>query len=298
MSDDKQGMRWKVTKAVRASNLPAPARHIMLTLADIADVGTAEIPERWTPSLTVLARETGLGRSTVAAHLRTLEADGWVVRTRPTTASALAQGERTRYQLKVPADASPVAELGQEEASPAEGLPSPAPGQASPAQGLPSPAPGHRVRSSSDPLTSSDLSSSATPPMPTEEPREDVERICNYLAEWVVKNGSRRPTITKKWHTEARLLIDKDGKSIEEIREVIAWSQRDEFWKANILSMPTLRKQYDRLKLASQRGQSGPASPTRATGANRHVDDITPEQRAARNPFANAIRASQAGVAK
>jgi hypothetical protein len=65
MADAGVPARWRVTRAVRGSTLPAPAKLIMLVLADVADVGTAEIPPNRTPSLTVLARETGLGRSTV-----------------------------------------------------------------------------------------------------------------------------------------------------------------------------------------------------------------------------------------
>jgi hypothetical protein len=137
-------MRWKVTKAVRASNLPAPARLVMLVLADVAEVGTAEIPEKFTPSLTVLANETGLARSTVASHLKDLEAAGWITRIRPATAKALARGERTRYQLSIP-ETSPVDELVQE-----EDQPSPAPGQPSPGAGPASPGAGHRNRSTSD----------------------------------------------------------------------------------------------------------------------------------------------------
>ncbi|EEP73526.1 hypothetical protein MCAG_03853 [Micromonospora sp. ATCC 39149] len=87
--------------------------------------------------------------------------------------------------------------------------------------------------------------------------RIDVERVCTYLAEWIVKNGSKRPTITKKWRTDARLLIDKDGRALDEIRDVIAWSQRDPFWRSNILSLPKLREKYDQLRLAMQREQPG-----------------------------------------
>ena len=93
--------RWEVTKAVRASGLPAPSRLVMLVLADVAEVGTAEIPERFTPSLTVLSRETGLAKSTVSDHLARLEKAQWVVRERPDEAG-MARGERTRYRLTFP----------------------------------------------------------------------------------------------------------------------------------------------------------------------------------------------------
>lgn len=73
----------------------------MLVLADVAEVGTAEIPERFTPSLAVLARETGLAKSTVADHLAKLEESDWIVRDRPNEAG-MARGERTRYRLTFP----------------------------------------------------------------------------------------------------------------------------------------------------------------------------------------------------
>lgn len=76
----------------------------MLVLADVSDTGTAEIPERFTPSLTVLAAETGLDRRTVTRHLSGLESAGWVERLRPDPVKARSQGERTRYRLSVPDD--------------------------------------------------------------------------------------------------------------------------------------------------------------------------------------------------
>ncbi|GAA2361001.1 hypothetical protein Cme02nite_38470 [Catellatospora methionotrophica] len=103
--------KWEINRAVRASNLPAPSRLIMLTLSDMAEAATAEIPERHTPSLTELARQTGLGRSTVAQHLLSLEETKWVVRDRPEVAAARANGERTCYRLTVPAGAPVVQEL-------------------------------------------------------------------------------------------------------------------------------------------------------------------------------------------
>lgn len=95
------------------------------------------------------------------------------------------------------------------------------------------------------------------------------ERLCILLADLVEANGSKRPTITKKWLDACRLLIDSDGRSPEQVERAIWWSQRDEFWRGNIESMPTLRRQYDRLRLAAERerkAQSGrnPAAAVRA----------------------------------
>lgn len=83
------------------SDLPAPARHLMHALCVLSDAQTAVIPPRFTPSLTTLARLTGLNRATVARQLNRLEKEGWVVRERPDIAAARAKGERTRYALRV-----------------------------------------------------------------------------------------------------------------------------------------------------------------------------------------------------
>jgi hypothetical protein len=80
-----------------------------------------------------------------------------------------------------------------------------------------------------------------------------VTRVCDALADAIEANGSKRPVVTQAWHTAARLLLDKDGRSEEQVLNAIRWCQNDEFWRAVILSMPKLRQQYDRLRLAAQR---------------------------------------------
>lgn len=95
---------------------------------------------------------------------------------------------------------------------------------------------------------------SAAPQQTTRTPpRPDVERLCEHLAERIKANGSRKPNITKAWRESARLLIDRDKRTEDEIHRAIDWCQNDDFWKANVLSMPTLRRQYDRLRLAASR---------------------------------------------
>ncbi|PBC71530.1 hypothetical protein BX265_6140 [Streptomyces sp. TLI_235] len=81
------------------------------------------------------------------------------------------------------------------------------------------------------------------------ETRLDVERVCKHLADKVEANGSKRPTITDAWRREARLLIDRDERTVEQILKAIDWCQADPFWRANVRSMAKLRKQYDTLRL-------------------------------------------------
>lgn len=90
-------------------------------------------------------------------------------------------------------------------------------------------------------------------------PREDVERICTHLADRVEGNGSVRPTITKRWRDTARLLLDKDGRTEEQVHTAIDWCQDSEFWRSNVMSMPKLREQYDRMRLQASSHAARPA---------------------------------------
>jgi hypothetical protein len=83
--------------------------------------------------------------------------------------------------------------------------------------------------------------------------RDDVDRLCKHLAERIIGNGSPEPSITKRWRDAARLMLDKEGRTEEQVHTAIDWCQNDDFWKANILSMPKLREKYDQLRLAAQR---------------------------------------------
>ncbi len=100
-----------------------------------------------------------------------------------------------------------------------------------------------------------DAYASASAPALIEAPRDDVTRICDHLADAIEANGSPRPTIGVKWRDAARLMLDRDGRTEEEVHGAIAWCQRDEFWRSNILSLPKLRDKYDTLRLQAQRQQ-------------------------------------------
>lgn len=105
------------------------------------------------------------------------------------------------------------------------------------------PAPGTGEQGSSGTGEQGSRSSSSAMP-----PREDVESICGRLHDRIVANGSRA-TVSDAWRNEARLLLDRDARDIDEVLELIDWCQADDFWKSNILSMSKFRQQYDKLRL-------------------------------------------------
>lgn len=88
----------------------------------------------------------------------------------------------------------------------------------------------------------------------TDTIRQDVDQLCDYFADAIVANGARRPNIaTKAWRDPCRLMLDRDGRTPEEIRGAIRWSQAHEFWRSNVLSMSKLREKYDTLRLQAER---------------------------------------------
>ena len=91
-----------------------------------------------------------------------------------------------------------------------------------------------------------------------EQPRPDVDRLCTHLADCIEANGSKRPTVTARWRDSARLLLDRDGRTEDQVHACIEWCQRDEFWRSNVMSMPKLREQYDQLRLKAQAEKKKP----------------------------------------
>jgi hypothetical protein len=55
-------------------------------------------------------------------------------------------------------------------------------------------------------------------------------------------------------------MLDADGRSLAEVKSVMRWSQADDFWRSNVLSMPKFREKYDTLRLQSGRGSQATAA--------------------------------------
>lgn len=107
--------------------------------------------------------------------------------------------------------------------------------------------------------SSSSSSTSKIASRPSDVPRPDVDSLCDRLVAAVHANGAKA-SVTKKWRTEARLLLDRDRRSIDEACQLIDWATGDNFWKGNILSMPTFRAKYDQLRLQARRASASRSS--------------------------------------
>lgn len=122
--------KFDIQRAVLDSDLTTSARMVMVVLLDHAGVDPVNIPAKFSPSLTTLARKSGLCRSTVCSILAELESQGWITRGRPPVEQSR-KHVRTRYRLAVPVGAhgtypdtkaSPLTGLAPDAASPLTGL--------------------------------------------------------------------------------------------------------------------------------------------------------------------------------
>jgi Helix-turn-helix domain len=96
--------RWTVERGLRDSGLAPSARLVALTLLTRAKIGTAEVVTEYAPSLSMLARDTGLSRTGVRNALNKLESEGWLTRDRD-LARSWAEGLPTGYKLHLPSRA-------------------------------------------------------------------------------------------------------------------------------------------------------------------------------------------------
>lgn len=159
--------------------------------------------------------------------------------------------QRTRYVLDPDAETSPGPD-SQEPGNPEPGTPDSGdphpenPGQVS------------KEGSSTDVATTERATGDESPAAPKDlnADRDDVDRVCNHLSERLTERQVRH-SITKAWRTAARLMMDADGRTEQQVHNMIEWSQHDAFWCSNIHSLPTLREKYDRMKDQAMRSANG-----------------------------------------
>jgi hypothetical protein len=257
-------MNWALRDEQVQAAVHGVARSVLVVLADHANAAS----EAW-PSLATVVDESGWSERAVSTALAELEAagfvvsDGWRQRCRlrrlaitPTSAPPAEVDPAGGEQLT----SAPHAEVGPTSAAPAEVPPhdlrtTSAPPAPEPLTGTVN---GSRTLSADrcakcdallgededgDPVCTNGHSQAQVPK------RDDVTGLCDLLAGLMLRNDPRAriaPT-SKRWRDAARLLLDVDGRTVDEAERVIRFSQTDDFWRANILSMVKLREKFPQL---------------------------------------------------
>ena len=72
--------------------------------------------------------------------------------------------------------------------------------------------------------------------------------LAKHLFTKVKENNSKaREPNFQNWADDIRKLVEIDGNTVEEVKEVIDWCQSDSFWKNNVMSANKLRVQFPKL---------------------------------------------------
>lgn len=283
-------MSVKVMSLVWYCNISDPVqKSVLIALADRAD----DHGYCW-PGVDNLVIKTAYSRATVMRARKGLVADGWI-----STVNRSNQGKTNAYridcsklqnsQIEVPEDKedpelASMFDGGSQSAPPPNGRVSERDGGGSHSEtggGL-TLTPNTSVDTSMDTSVKSILSEISAKSTDVTIQRDDVESLCTLLADLVEANGSKRPKISDKWRTDARLLLDRDGRTVDQVQAAIRWSQNDEFWMRNILSMGNLRKHYDRMRLAAsaKRSQSHADARNSDLGTDAHLERYIERRRA------------------
>lgn len=90
-----------------------------------------------------------------------------------------------------------------------------------------------------------------------EETRPDMNEILNHLDKRLEDNGLKKPNRVKSNIRAARLLLDRDQHTVDDVKRIIDYAQDTEFWIPNIRSMSKLREKWD--QLSAQAGRAKPA---------------------------------------
>lgn len=71
-----------------------------------------------------------------------------------------------------------------------------------------------------------------------------------FLFEEMKKNNPEVKTPDfNKWADEVRKMVELDGRKEEQVKNMIIWSQSNDFWKGIVLSTKKLREKYDQMKV-------------------------------------------------
>jgi len=86
-----------------------------------------------------------------------------------------------------------------------------------------------------------------------DDDRPEIDALLDHLDARLAANDVKAPARNKRSHDAIRLMLDRDGRTPEQITAAIDYATGHEFWRANILSAAKLREKFDQLRLNAQR---------------------------------------------
>ncbi|MDV6040409.1 hypothetical protein N7X28_28740 [Bacillus sp. SM-B1] len=86
----------------------------------------------------------------------------------------------------------------------------------------------------------------------------DLENAKLLFELMLLNNPSAKEPNLEKWANDFRLMREKDNRTDEQIKYLINWTQKDDFWSTNILSPAKLRKQFDALIVKIKKAKTKP----------------------------------------
>jgi len=120
----------------------------------------------------------------------------------------------------------------------------------------PQPSPEHSTSTSSSTSTSTGASAQRHPA----DPRPEVVRLSRSLHDALRDRDpqTKGDPGSPRWLGAIRLLLDEDGRTVEQVELVLAWLARGDtkdsaFWQANVLSTAALRDRFPKLVACIQR---------------------------------------------
>lgn len=139
------------------------------------------------------------------------------------------------------------------------------------------------------PTPSSSLSSSSSTQdntsseLPFEEPTRFSDdtteyRLASLLRESILTHlpnaraPKQTPSSLAKWSQEMDRLLRIDGRTVEDVEDMIAWSQTHDFWRTVILSAKKFREKWDTMD--GQRRRSHTSPQTFVKPASRPIDEF------------------------
>lgn len=100
--------------------------------------------------------------------------------------------------------------------------------------------------------------------------------LADLLLKWIQNNNPNAKTPNlQKWADDMRKIVELDKRQPNDVKRVIVWCQKDDFWSTNILSASKLRKQYDQLfiKMTKEATKPNPLEPPMSDAAKQAADE-------------------------